>query len=976
MSRLGNQLVVACGKDANGDALFYCYTLDLATMSWSKVFKLSKTLLPENPMPLVMGDKFVMLGCNMGSSKLSLAMALHVPAALASLQFKTMMLESLPERLALVDAWVERQGTGLDMCLNLETLEQSREKQIKVAEALFEIANKADKVDLELDTLNASFFHMKRIRAPLAKEEKELEELIERWAEVRKDAQGPVGKEFQPFHEKLSNELRTNYKEFEREQLREYRNAFEKNSFFQAGSLETSYDDMSKAYAELLTYKQKCYDMSASALTFGLMSLTDNGVKMIGEMVAYMKQIKGVWDVTRMVQSQVSAWRTVAWSDVVVEDLEDGGKNLEKEVKALDKNIKDMACFKALQQDVRNFMVSVPLVADLRSPAMRERHWKLLMETTKTSFVIDANFKLADLLALELHKFEDDVGEIVDRAQKEEKMEQNLKKLDDVWSNADLDFQQFKGTDVFLTKMKEEDFEALEENQVLVQGMMANRYMATFRDEILGWNKKLMNVYDVNTLMTEIQRSWSNLESLFIHSEEVKKELPDTATRFAAIDRDIKAILKVMHSTVNVVKCCNKEGLMADLERLQSELEICDKALSDYMESKRRAFPRFYFVSRNDLLDILESGNQPTKVMKHMSKCFQAIEKLVLDNEEASATRPTASGMVSCVGVETVKWSSPMKLENKVEHYMTDIVNKMRAELREILSASVKDYAAKPRHEWLFDWSSQLILVVNQIYWCQEVEEALAKEGRGEKGALAKYNEFQVGQLTKLIEVTRGDLEKASRMKVMNMITIDAHSRDIIAKMVEEGCDTVDAFLWTIQLRTYWDTSVEDCRIRICDASFPYGYEYLGNGPRLVITPLTDRIYITATQACWLSMGTAPAGPAGTGKTETTKDLSAQLGKSIYVFNCGPEMDYRTMGDIFKGLAASGSWGCFDEFNRLVPAVLSVCSVQYKAVCDSQRQKANLPGRGLVYVDKEGNKHEAIESWTFVAADGVTMPLE
>lgn len=114
----------------------------------------------------------------------------------------------------------------------------------------------------------------------------------------------------------------------------------------------------------------------------------------------------------------------------------------------------------------------------------------------------------------------------------------------------------------------------------------------------------------------------------------------------------------------------------------------------------------------------------------------------------------------------------------------------------------------------------------------------------------------------------------------------------------------------------------------------------------------------------------------GTGKTETTKDLSAQLGKSVYVFNCAPEMDFRTMGDIFKGLAASGSWGCFDEFNRLVPEVLSVCSVQYKCVTDSQKRKTMLPGRGLEYIDKDGVKHTEVEGWKFVAADGVEMPLE
>jgi dynein heavy chain len=203
---------------------------------------------------------------------------------------------------------------------------------------------------------------------------------------------------------------------------------------------------------------------------------------------------------------------------------------------------------------------------------------------------------------------------------------------------------------------------------------------------------------------------------------------------------------------------------------------------------------------------------------------------------------------------------------------------------------------------------------------------------------MEKALEDQIQGLSDLIKMVQGDLDRPLRQKIMCLITIDAHSRDIIEKLVVEKCTSSDDFQWQAQLKVYFDTEKSDFFFRIADAKLWYGYEYLGNGPRLVVTPLTDRIYVTATQALHLKMGCAPAGPAGTGKTETTKDLANAVAKACYVFNCSDNMDYLGLAGIFKGLAASGSWGCFDEFNRLVPEVLSVCAVQFKAVLDAIKE--------------------------------------
>ena len=88
-------------------------------------------------------------------------------------------------------------------------------------------------------------------------------------------------------------------------------------------------------------------------------------------------------------------------------------------------------------------------------------------------------------------------------------------------------------------------------------------------------------------------------------------------------------------------------------------------------------------------------------------------------------------------------------------------------------------------------------------------------------------------------EAVRGKLSSMERAKIVALVTIEVHARDIIDKLFKMGCNSRNVFEWLSQLRFYWEE--DDCNVKQTNTNFQYMYEYLGNSGRLVITPLTDR---------------------------------------------------------------------------------------------------------------------------------------
>lgn len=635
-----------------------------------------------------------------------------------------------------------------------------------------------------------------------------------------------------------------------------------------------------------------------------------------------------LWETKQKWIDVTAEWSNMSFAVIDPVAMGDQLREYQLSVTKVCKGLPGNAVAADLKSSVSDYAALLPVVQDLKNPALKKRSIEQIAQLLGCNIFGDEHFKFGKLFELRAFNYVEQIAAISSQATNEQALQDMLMQVQKMVNKLNFVMSQSKtNTHAYIFGGFDDILIQLDEAQSIVSTVRSSRYIAALRTQADEWARQLRMFSSTLESLISCQKGYVYLSSVFLSSD-IQRQLPSEATAFYAIEKMWLAMSKDAHENdPSAFKFCTNQRIQQDLESANKTLEQIQKALEDFLETKRMAFPRFYFLSNDDLLDILAKSKNPEAVQPHLRKFFEGIYKLEIVNNDGF---PTAVSLISGEGENVPLRAGGVKLQGAVEAWLGAVEENTARALKMHTKNALTAYTENTREEWIQQQPAQIVLSVTQIDWCERVETALNSQTPLE--SLQKVLRETEENLNTLAKLVRLDLEDLDRTKISALITLDVHSRDIVAEMVSEKVSNINDFEWFKRLKYYWDDKDKEVVVRQTNTSFRYGYEYLGCSPRLVITPLTDRCYLTLTGALQLHLGGSPAGPAGTGKTETVKDLAKALAIFCVVFNCSDTVTVYQMSTFFRGLAQAGAWACFDEFNRINIEVLSVIAEQFNCI--------------------------------------------
>ncbi|KAK3936270.1 dynein heavy chain, cytoplasmic [Diplogelasinospora grovesii] len=650
------------------------------------------------------------------------------------------------------------------------------------------------------------------------------------------------------------------------------------------------------------------------------------------------QDFKSVWASLSTIWKNLNELREILWNSVQPRKIRASIDSLIKMTKEMPSRMRQYAAFEHIQNILRQYMKVNPMLTELKSEAVRDRHWNKIYKQIKPGKRYSpVSMTLGDVWDLNLVATEVIVKDVITQAQGEMALEEFLKQVRETWTGYGLELVNYQNK-CRLIRGWDDLFAKCSENLNSLQAMRHSPYYKEFEEEAASWEDKLNRVHVLFDVWIDVQRQWVYLEGVFTGNADIKHLLPIESSRFQNINSEFSAVMKKVYKQPFVLDVLNIPNVQKSLERLAELLNKIQKALGEYLEKERVSFPRFYFVGDEDLLEMIGNSNDTMRIAKHFKKMFAGLTGLIMDEESI------VTGFTSKEGeVVMLKKSINLVKTPRINDWLALLESGMKATLAELLAEAVEEFTPifsddkidqAALNRFMDAYPSQIVVLATQAVWTTAVEQALVDGGK----ALPSLFDREVQVLRLLADTVLGDLEPLLRKKCEQLITECVHQRDVIEKLVKLNANSNMHYLWLLQMRYVYTPEgdfLQRLHIKMANAKLNYGFEYLGVPERL-------------------RLGGSPYGPAGTGKTESVKALGVQLGRFTLVFCCDDTFDFQAMGRIFLGICQVGAWGCFDEFNRLEERILSAVSQQIQNIqlglkqgAEDEKAQIELVGRQL-----------------------------
>ncbi|XQJ26980.1 Cytoplasmic dynein 1 heavy chain (DYNC1H1) [Leishmania guyanensis] len=724
-------------------------------------------------------------------------------------------------------------------------------------------------------------------------------------------------------------------------------------------------------------------------------------------LLADVMRVKDVWVQVASAYVELNELGAAPFFEMVPRRLHECLLKMEEETDAYDETVHSCQLYQNLKTKLRRVLSYNRLMQDLRSDAMSPldramRHWSALQHKLRAPWVL-TSLTVADIWDSDPSATAAIYSEVVEVAQGERRIEVQLHNINNYWNMFVFSVVVYK-KQVALIRGWDEVFERLTEDLSTFGGMRASPYFV-FPQLVSMTNDaetRLDRLRQVLEVLLEVQKRWVYLDGIFAGNAEVRAQLPHDTLKFDRTSRELLHILPRPRSSGNppelrVSFFLEDEKLKATLDRLLSQLVAAQRALTNYLDTQRSRFPRFFFLGDDDLLEIMGNSKNPLFLNKHLKKMFTSLASLQLDGNVKDATTQLR-GFASAEGEALSFQPGPISYgQRPIHEWLGEAEQGMVYTLREatlrayeelVSTKEASPYALLWSMDWMQQKPAQAVCLALQLVWTRQQEGLLTGAYGSGGGADARPTSLVSSAKPSVVSNSMGDLlvrlagsvlnnavAPSSRRLCEQLITIAVYQRDVSRTLTAHKVVSSDNFDWLRVLRLYVVPThcqqqrhsgktmtdlrsidptnsanvsglalskyqfAETLECRVADASVLHGFEYIGTYERLVQTPLTDKCYLTLMQALHTRLGGSPVGPAGTGKTETVKALGMQLGRHVLVFNCDDTFDYQAVSRIFLGLCQVGAWGCFDEFNRLEERILSALSLQIQVIQQSLRAR-------------------------------------